>query len=781
MDMLQLKKERDELKETVKTMQNSLESLTVLVHEQGRQLDFPKLQQPILTRLNALEQSPLASQLQDLQKELQVLKPVQNQLTALEVALPNVQRDLEYLKSVVDQLHANQAETASSTSAKILALENDSIESKRLQESQTSEIAMLKTWKTSQHKTITDDLTKLAMSKAMEKTEEVKAWTRREITEVETRLDQCISRQEQSVQNASSKVNDVGSLAATIQGFPQQLSDICDRLDKTELDIHTTNSTVSAIEQDFQEFRGHTGRIKELEDKIVKCENFCREVDQNDLPILEEAKEDTRRRLRRLEERLRGQNRPTEKAYGETERTILQTPARGQSTAGPVGLERAEQGSELGQSSTPIGLSASVTTLTQNVGELAEMFNSFRHAQKESRNLESRLVALEQRLDRVEEATPRLEAPEDHAVLDQPSEATLAGLEQRILSEIHTVRTDLDSKITNIQLHRSSVPSNAASAEGEDNNQAMRASMMALEAHIKDVQNELDLLSGDFNEAGQKIHEHSATIAVIKDQVPEIFRQQFDPFRSTVEERFGTVNARLDSHTSVLDGLKEKLVELYTASSQALTTKADLQAMTNQVSSIAFALRDLEHRYQNISTEEIHQKMVHWFVQMYPTSSALLRDTAQLQIDANQLKSFCNEIAWVRKHSVALRGLSQHAAQLQMIAQQHSPQYREKIEQVIYDVSQIKAQITYIQEAADQHRRVFDTMNNTLIEPNRDFFGLFGTVLAVLAQLQQVVESLNQNLPGPPLKLHWECFLPSLVERSKTSASSEEEMGKSKQ
>jgi chromosome segregation ATPase len=94
-------------------------------------------------------------------------------------------------------------------------------------------------------------------------------------------------------------------------------------------------------------------------------------------------------------------------------------------------------------------------------------------------------------------------------------------------------------------------------------------------------------------------------------------------------------------------------------------------------------------------------------------------------------------------------------------------------------VTKLAEQLSQTQASSSQLREDFDTMNNTLIEPNRDFFGLFGAMLTVVTQLQQIVESLNQNLPADPLKLDWEYYFPTLGQ-PKTNGGDTKGKGKGK-
>ncbi|EOA86061.1 hypothetical protein ACJQWK_01386 [Exserohilum turcicum] len=652
LDICQLKKERDELSDRLKKMEDCYERLNRRGNEPKQ--DFSEYLQPILSRLNALEKSSLELQ------EKSRLNPVQDRLSAIEAALLDMLQD-------IDRIGQSQSTTGSEALVKMSALEND--------------IAVLNKWRLSQPKAITEDMIRKFATEEIGKTEDVRAVIRREITEAEERLDQRIATLQQPLHDAWDGPKDMESATATIR-----------------------------------------------------------------------------------EEDLR----------------------------------------------------------------------------------------------------------------------TVAGLR-------------------------------------------------ALEDQIKDIQTNLGALSDDLNETDQKVHEHSTVIGVIQNQVPELFRQQFVPFKSAAEERLQTINNKLDTHAdeiailrwhtkqlqaksqpdslghkgqSQLDSLaadaatlKANMAALQSetaAKIHAISEKAaDAQTMEKQVDSIMFALRDLEHRYQNISTDEIHQKMVHWFTQTYPTSEALVKDTAQIQRDITALKKFCNRISWVPSRTESLNELCQHAKQLktlaisaldlqqlaqistklQLVVQSSSQEIqvqvqcallnakmamtkaqdisgkldenyrvlhalqntvsenlnlhqssfakadalialqnrtkdleshireiqaerlagvqelrtilsthhekRVEIEQrikndihelkalrssLVPQVSRIAEQVDDVQVAAYEHRQDFDSIKNTLIEPNRDFFGLFGTILTVLAQLQQAVEGMNQNLSVAPLKLDWQYYLPALVE-----------------
>ncbi|CAN9380814.1 unnamed protein product [Alternaria alternata] len=75
-------------------------------------------------------------------------------------------------------------------------------------------------------------------------------------------------------------------------------------------------------------------------------------------------------------------------------------------------------------------------------------------------------------------------------------------------------------------------------------------------------------------------------------------------------------------------------------------------------------------------------------------------------------------------------------------------------------VPEIWDQLSNVQKAGAELRKEFDATVKAYIEPNRDLFGIMDNVITVVAQVQQILESVNQNLPKGPLKLEWVCYLP---------------------
>ncbi|RYO52098.1 hypothetical protein AA0116_g11669 [Alternaria tenuissima] len=69
-------------------------------------------------------------------------------------------------------------------------------------------------------------------------------------------------------------------------------------------------------------------------------------------------------------------------------------------------------------------------------------------------------------------------------------------------------------------------------------------------------------------------------------------------------------------------------------------------------------------------------------------------------------------------------------------------------------VPELRDQLSGVQRADAELRKEFDATVKAYIEPNLEH------VITVVTQVQQILESVNQNLPKGPLKLNWVCYLP---------------------
>ncbi|KAF1835215.1 hypothetical protein BDW02DRAFT_296136 [Decorospora gaudefroyi] len=450
-------------------------------------------------------------------------------------------------------------------------------------------------------------------------------------------------------------------------------------------------------------------------------------------------------------------------------------------------------------------------------------------------------------------------------------------------------------------------------------------SIAQLDRDVKALQQDLEEMKGLLEENENTFHQHANEISCLQKSVPQLFTENFDPFKLKIQEELSTVNSKLEADRSrleapiqpqssfgvaeqaqlqstvqTLDTLKADVGQLQASLNaetavrgQELLSKADKNDMNQQMDQLKFAINDFASRFNNITTDELHQQMVRWFVQMYPSNSMVLKQCERLQQEVDRLKSFEDQASWVRAHShilstlfklvPQLQELANKAPELQTLVNKVSPSALEKIDQACSEaktaatkaddacgkmdehaktveslrvaltglqqsfrnlnsdtspfaktealsnveetmktlkstinelrttfgeahetrvkvegqmkssirgfeqvraaleprVNNLAGRIDEIQASSSQIQQDFDKMN-TLVESNREFFGLIGKLLLVGAQLQQVVENLNQNLPKGPMKLDWVEYLPTLSLPNTNTNTNEKSSGKGK-
>jgi chromosome segregation ATPase len=593
--------------------------------------------------------------------------------------------------------------------------------------------------------------------------------------------------------------------------------------------------------------------------------------------------------------------------------------------------------------------SLTTTTLGNRLSDVETRINGVDDALEGTTALDGRLTNVEARVEGLKNAPDNITSLA-HRISD---------VEQRLTSmtDAPDSTATLEKRLSDVETRVESLKDAGGSAQPSD-------PAVNTEDSINSIRNDIGELDTGLTDAEATIHQHTIDIAALQGNLTLLFEENFDPFKLTVEGQLATINSKLEAYGLDVNDLRQQLKESPTQSLQSglgdgqqaqlqsiaqdaialkasmdqllsslqaesnariqgLSTKADAQETKNQLEAFKFVVNHLEGRYENITTDDIHQRMVYWFTQMHPHANGLT-NYPQIQQDINQLKSFQRQCSWLQNLSQdlsnlvqmipQLKGLATNASELKMLVESaprlqelldeapqpqaltappsESPATLAKIEQACSDVNtavtkadhaeqqvslqtqtlkgieaaisglqtsfrnlnsptspfirtealsnlktqikaliddekkeredtinglrttfgeehdkrvkaekQIKASINELKQmktdlddkvtkvdkqlnqtgaSSSQLRQDFDTMNNTLIEPNRDFLGLFGTMLAVVTQLQQVIETLNQNLPVKPLEFEWEYYLPTLSQPETNGSNTTKGKGNSK-
>jgi prefoldin subunit 5 len=91
--------------------------------------------------------------------------------------------------------------------------------------------------------------------------------------------------------------------------------------------------------------------------------------------------------------------------------------------------------------------------------------------------------------------------------------------------------------------------------------------------------------------------------------------------------------------------------------------------MNGLASNLGNGIRNLTHRYENISTDELFKKMANWLLETYPASPAnLLNQVAIMQHEVENFKDFIGRLNWLTSRSHDFNALLTSAPQLKGLA-----------------------------------------------------------------------------------------------------------------
>jgi DNA repair exonuclease SbcCD ATPase subunit len=161
------------------------------------------------------------------------------------------------------------------------------------------------------------------------------------------------------------------------------------------------------------------------------------------------------------------------------------------------------------------------------------------------------------------------------------------------------------------------------------------------------------MTSKDMEALGQKVNHCNQEIASLKQQLGQ-------PQSSGLDK---AQQAQLESVTQSAASLQEELSSLQAGLTQESTSreedvrdvkqqlllKADIVTVNNHKDQMHHTIRILQDQYNNISTDDLYQKMIHWFMKSYPTNmSTVVTQVTALQQDIETLQSLATQVASVQ-------------------------------------------------------------------------------------------------------------------------------------
>ncbi|KAF2855122.1 hypothetical protein T440DRAFT_464422 [Plenodomus tracheiphilus IPT5] len=330
---------------------------------------------------------------------------------------------------------------------------------------------------------------------------------------------------------------------------------------------------------------------------------------------------------------------------------------------------------------------------------------------------------------------------------------------------------------------------------------------------------QVNKLEEDCEKNEKDIHDCGTRCSVLEESVPELFKEKFEPLQNTVQEALNEINeikrtareqveersamrgefsnwqkctqqaqSSAASAINTTAAQKEDIKRLETSVHEVKTGRdkaiSDLDerwttTLNKEMDAFRLTLRNLHDQYANITTDDIYQRMVHWFVQMYPNNASMLQQFTALKEDVTRLRSLEPQFLWLQSNALNIQTLLDKGHQSQL-----SPEASGRIEEAcnqakdasskvndmlgkeatskadlmdkvaekintavtsLTDLSSPFARISKIEQLENQLTEV-KNVNRDLIEPNKEFLPLLGKTIITTAQAQRELDKLRAHV-----------------------------------
>ncbi|KAJ8113531.1 hypothetical protein OPT61_g4363 [Boeremia exigua] len=227
----------------------------------------------------------------------------------------------------------------------------------------------------------------------------------------------------------------------------------------------------------------------------------------------------------------------------------------------------------------------------------------------------------------------------------------------------------------------------------------------------------IEVLQDDVERLQADMHGLKSDVDTASSQFTKVFAEHFDPFKASVERKLEIHSRDVKTHSVGLTTLQEQVAKACGVSSapafsdsemlfmrgliqewpeltqdvnsiqaswnaqmeqlntgvgdlkKQMTMKQDIKAATQAIDTVKAAVRNLQNQYDNISTDDLHQKMVHWFVQNYPgPTTTMLQQFAAVKHEVAQLQRFTDLITRIPNGVQALSALAQMGAPAELLS-----------------------------------------------------------------------------------------------------------------
>ncbi|KAE8825610.1 hypothetical protein PTNB73_08607 [Pyrenophora teres f. teres] len=784
-DIAQLKKEREELTNRLKKIEASVQQL-------DRQGDDSTEVQTLKNRVNSIEAFSLGTELPSLRTGIEELKPSLNSIANLS----NLEQQVLQLRPVLDKIDnlnkdslvsrlsslEKQTEQLKPLSERVDQLANASLPGsnkdqhamkqtiaslKNDSHAQTTQITKLENLISALSKSVTEQNIKdLVLQEVVTKTDDAKRIIRNEYKTDEEELKKTIKSTQLSLAEIQTQVGTFGSFKETMekQNITAQLKDLQNRIlnadsnnDKTFAKIEKLNDRYDRFKKrtddDIEHLDKYCKNLREklhedlyadlkrdLQDKLIDelydelYDNVLKKISDKDIDF-RKTTEDAIKKLTRNVDRLLND---TTSIFDSVNKLTGRVDELENKEDAVEKITRKPKFTKVGTRMVPSSPSSNDNSVGENspnqrITQLEADVNDFRQALDKVKDFTADAAAINGRLEKVEATSEGLSKLEQQVAEHESLRSSLTALDARFTDSIQPLQRAQSTRSAIVQPHSSGpslVPEETANNVTPDTTNQLNASLNGLI-------DEMERIDGELNNALMAIDAQGTRVRLMESTVPDLFRKQFDPFKTKVEGQIGTLDdkleqchqdmvsmrqemqalqvhpqqttfgyaqqAQLDSMVTETSALKSNLSDLQLA----LGTKVDNTTHNTHMKALNFAFSNLEARYDNITTDELYKRIVRWFVQTYPDTSDLLntsRRISQMLQDIDQLKHSHAQVAWVQSCANDIQGLCRNATQLQQLVKD-MPQLQliasrsSQLQELVESPRQSAEMLTKIEEA----------------------------------------------------------------------------------
>lgn len=305
---------------------------------------------------------------------------------------------------------------------------------------------------------------------------------------------------------------------------------------------------------------------------------------------------------------------------------------------------------------------------------------------------------------------------------------------------------------------------------------SIQQELRSLEDHIRGdtgLDTIINSLQEDVEKMEVDMHTYKNDLDVLQSSFADLFAKNFDPFKASIEARLklqkeSTPPALTASQQQLLNNVAQDIITIKqdlsrlqeTVDSEMAQRNSAIEQLTTQVAlkqdivsatqandTIKAAVRNLQNQYDNISTDDLHQKMVHWFVQQYPSNAAnLAQQYHNMQHEVGQLRKFSDQINRIPNGPQVLGALAQKGPQLIALVQsplgsRDTPETRTRTSEALKTTNEAVAKAQKQNENMEKTVGGLQTFMQTLNSNDTPFVRT-----ALLATLEQSIRTLRADL-----------------------------------